>query len=56
MFRALEAGVSAFVTKNAPIAELLAAIRHSGVAAGPFSRAVSARLLLEGNWLRRGRC
>ena len=36
MFRALEAGVSAFVTKNAPIAELLAAIRHSAVAAGSF--------------------
>jgi DNA-binding NarL/FixJ family response regulator len=36
MFRALEAGASAFVTKNAPIAELLAAIRHAAVAAGSF--------------------
>ena len=36
LFRALEVGVSAFVTKAAPAAELLAAIRHAAVAAGSF--------------------
>jgi len=36
LFRALELGVSAFVTKTAPITEVLAAIRHAAVAAGSF--------------------
>jgi len=36
LFRALEIGASAFVTKTAPAAELLAAIRHAAVAAGSF--------------------
>jgi DNA-binding NarL/FixJ family response regulator len=36
LFRALEIGVSAFVTKTAPAPELLAAIRHAAVAAGSF--------------------
>ncbi|TDU91680.1 LuxR family two component transcriptional regulator [Kribbella voronezhensis] len=36
LFRALELGVSAFVTKTAPIAEVLAAIRHAAVAAKSF--------------------
>jgi DNA-binding NarL/FixJ family response regulator len=36
LFRALELGVSAFVSKNAPAGEVLAAIRHSAVAAGSF--------------------
>jgi len=37
LFRSLEIGVSAFVTKTAPAAEVLAAIRHPAVAAGSFS-------------------
>lgn len=37
LFRALETGVSAFVTKNAPAAEVLAAIRHAAVAATSFT-------------------
>jgi DNA-binding NarL/FixJ family response regulator len=37
LFRALEAGVSAFVTKTAPLAEVLAAIRHAAVAASSFT-------------------
>lgn len=36
LFRALEAGVSAFVPKIAPATEVLAAIRHAAVAAGSF--------------------
>ncbi|MFG1912556.1 response regulator transcription factor [Kribbella sp. NPDC048928] len=36
LFRALDAGVSAFVPKIAPAAEVLAAIRHAAVAAGSF--------------------
>jgi DNA-binding NarL/FixJ family response regulator len=36
LFRALELGVSAFVTKTAPAAEVLAAIRHAAVASGSF--------------------
>ena len=36
LFRALELGVSAFVTKTAPAVEVLAAIRHAAVAAGSF--------------------
>lgn len=37
MFRAMEAGVSAFVAKTAPLEELLAAIRHAAVAASSFT-------------------
>jgi DNA-binding NarL/FixJ family response regulator len=37
LFRALETGVSAFVPKTAPVEEILAAIRHAGVAAGSFT-------------------
>ncbi|NEA32320.1 response regulator transcription factor [Streptomyces sp. SID13031] len=36
LFRALEIGVSAFVSKTAPIAEVLAGIRHAAVASGSF--------------------
>ncbi|MFL6161818.1 MAG: response regulator [Jatrophihabitantaceae bacterium] len=37
LFRALETGVSAFVSKQAGVDEVLAAIRHAGVAALSFS-------------------
>jgi two-component system nitrate/nitrite response regulator NarL len=37
LFRALETGVSAFVGKTAPNAEVLAAIRHAAVAAASFT-------------------
>lgn len=37
LFRALETGVSAFVTKTAPLEEVLAAIRHAAVAASSFT-------------------
>ncbi len=37
LFRALETGVSAFVTKTAPTGEVLAAIRHAAVAAASFT-------------------
>ena len=37
LFRALETGASAFVTKTAPVEEVLAAIRHSAVAASSFT-------------------
>jgi DNA-binding NarL/FixJ family response regulator len=37
LFRALETGVSAFVTKSAPAGELLGAIRHAAVAATSFT-------------------
>ena len=37
LFRALETGVSAFVTKTAPNAEVLGAIRHAAVAAASFT-------------------
>jgi DNA-binding NarL/FixJ family response regulator len=37
LFRALETGVSAFVSKQADVAEVLAAIRHAAVAASSFS-------------------
>jgi DNA-binding NarL/FixJ family response regulator len=37
LFRALETGVSAFVSKQADVAEVIAAIRHAGVAASSFS-------------------
>lgn len=37
LFRALETGVSAFVAKTAPNAEVLGAIRHAAVAAASFT-------------------
>jgi len=37
LFRALETGVSAFVTKSAPASEVLGAIRHAAVAATSFT-------------------
>jgi DNA-binding NarL/FixJ family response regulator len=37
LFRALETGVSAFVSKQADVQEVLGAIRHAGVAALSFS-------------------
>jgi len=37
LFRALETGVSAFVGKTAPTAEVLCAIRHAAVAASSFT-------------------
>jgi DNA-binding NarL/FixJ family response regulator len=45
LFRALETGVSAFVPKTAPVAEIVAAIRHAGVAAGSFTAAGLAEAL-----------
>jgi DNA-binding NarL/FixJ family response regulator len=39
LFRALDCGVSAFVTKAAPLAEVLSAIRHAAVAASCFTAA-----------------
>jgi DNA-binding NarL/FixJ family response regulator len=39
LFRAMETGASAFVSKQAPLAEIMAAIRHSAVAASSFSAA-----------------
>jgi DNA-binding NarL/FixJ family response regulator len=37
LFRALETGASALVAKSAPVEEVLAAIRHSAVAASSFT-------------------
>ncbi|MGW7684529.1 response regulator [Kribbella sp. NPDC054772] len=45
LFRALETGVSAFVEKTAPNAEVLAAIRHAAVAAASFSATGLGRAL-----------
>ena len=45
LFRALEFGVSAFVAKTAPVEEVLAAIRHSAVAASSFTAASLANAL-----------
>ena len=45
LFRALETGVSAFVAKTAPVEEVLAAIRHSAVAALSFTAAGLATAL-----------
>jgi DNA-binding NarL/FixJ family response regulator len=39
LFRALDSGVSAFVSKTAPLAEVLSAIRHAAVAASCFTAA-----------------
>jgi DNA-binding NarL/FixJ family response regulator len=45
LFRALETGASAFVTKTAPLGEVLAAIRHAAVAASSFTAAGLATAL-----------
>lgn len=45
LFRALEFGVSAFVAKTAPVEEVIAAIRHSAVAASSFTAARLANAL-----------
>jgi DNA-binding NarL/FixJ family response regulator len=45
LFRALETGVSAFVAKVAPVEEVLAAIRHSAVAASSFTASGLANAL-----------
>jgi DNA-binding NarL/FixJ family response regulator len=37
LFRAVEAGASAFVAKTAPVGELLAAVRHAAASATSFS-------------------
>ncbi|MFC7615683.1 response regulator [Actinokineospora soli] len=37
LFRAIDTGASAFVSKSAPAAEVLGAIRHAAVAAGSFT-------------------
>jgi DNA-binding NarL/FixJ family response regulator len=37
LFRALDTGVSAFVTKTAPVEEVLGAVRHAAVAATSFT-------------------
>jgi DNA-binding NarL/FixJ family response regulator len=37
LFRALEAGASAYVAKTAPVEEVLSAIRHAAVAASSFT-------------------
>ena len=45
LFRALETGASAFVSKQAALAEVLAAIRHAAVAASSFSAVGLAQAL-----------
>ncbi|MGH8963159.1 MAG: response regulator [Jatrophihabitantaceae bacterium] len=45
LFRALETGASAFVSKQATLGEIVAAIRHSAVAASSFSAAGLAQAL-----------
>lgn len=45
LFRALETGASAFVSKLAPVPEILAAIRHAAVAATSFTAAGLAQAL-----------
>lgn len=37
VFRALEAGISAYVLRSTPVDELLAAVRHAAVAPGSFA-------------------
>jgi DNA-binding NarL/FixJ family response regulator len=37
LFGALDAGASAFVSKNAPVAEVMSALRHSSVSAASFT-------------------
>jgi len=43
LFRALEVGASAFVSKTAPLQELLSALRHASVAPSSFTAAGLAR-------------
>jgi len=45
LFRALETGASAFVSKRAAVDEILGALRHSAVAASSFSAAGLAQAL-----------
>jgi DNA-binding NarL/FixJ family response regulator len=45
LFRALETGASAFVSKQAALTEVVAAIRHAAVAASSFSAAGLAQAL-----------
>lgn len=45
LFRALETGASAFVSKQAALSEVVAAIRHAAVAASSFSAAGLAQAL-----------
>src|SRR6185437_10970340 len=45
LFRALDRGASAFVSKHADAAEILAAIRHSAAAAWSFSASGLAQAL-----------
>src|SRR6185437_13914227 len=45
LFRALDRGASAFVSKQADAAEILAAIRHSAAAAWSFSASGLAQAL-----------
>jgi DNA-binding NarL/FixJ family response regulator len=52
LFRALEAGASAFVGKAAPVEEVLAAIRHASVAAASFTASGLAVALVRRNALR----
>ena len=45
LLQAFEAGVSAFVSRSAPVTELLAAVRHAAVAASSFTAAGLAAAL-----------
>jgi DNA-binding NarL/FixJ family response regulator len=45
LFRALDSGASAYLPKDAPVHEVLSAIRHSAVAASSFSAAGLAQAL-----------
>jgi DNA-binding NarL/FixJ family response regulator len=45
LFRALDTGASAFVSKLAAVSEILGAIRHAAVAASSFSSAGLAQAL-----------
>ena len=54
LFQALDAGVSAFVSKAAPVDEVLAAIRHAAVAATSFTASGLAVALNRRRTLRDG--
>ena len=56
LFRALDSGASAFVSKEACAAEILGAIRHSAVAASSLARTVSPRHCGGALLHRSGRC
>jgi DNA-binding NarL/FixJ family response regulator len=45
LFRALDSGASAYLPQDAPVQEILSAIRHSGVAASSFSAAGLAQAM-----------